>query len=61
MKRCSICNSKLLPKDTKVCEYCGKPICNKCVEEGKLLINDEMGIWMCPLCSKKSLEWDRED
>ncbi|MBD3343360.1 MAG: hypothetical protein GF353_29960 [Candidatus Lokiarchaeota archaeon] len=58
MTNCSICNSELKANDTRKCEYCGAPLCNKCVDSGKLLINDEIGLWMCPTCVKKSLDWE---
>lgn len=58
MNTCKTCNAELTPEDNRKCEYCGVPICNNCVKAGKLLINDEIGSWMCPTCAKKSLEWE---
>lgn len=58
MKKCSTCDADLTPEDDRTCEYCGAPVCNKCVESGKLLLNDEIDSWMCPTCVKKSMDWE---
>lgn len=61
MQKCSICDTDLSGEESRTCEYCGAPIYSKCIDNGKLLLNDEINSWMCPACVKKSLNWEEHD